>query len=184
MKGLTRIADGVPSFVPGRVFAFDVIGDPVPQGSKKAIISHGRPLVIDDNKPGLLAWRRLVRVRATTFMAGRAPVGKHKALLLGLVFRLDREATTSKGAQRAGASLEFPVIGNDEDKLTRAVRDALTGVLYVDDGQILGSSMSGDDGRVVVALPDFKRWTRLGERPGVTIRVALAATAQRALIEV
>lgn len=179
---LTRMADGVAVPVQGRVFVIEVYGDPVPQGSKKALLFKGRPMLIDDNKPALMAWRRKVQLAATLFMDGRAPVHKHKPLLVGCVFRLDRAATTDNGSRRAGARLDYPVIGHDQDKLTRAVRDAMTGVVYEDDGQVLGSGMDNNGG-TIVALPDFKRWTRPGEHPGVTIRVASVATAQRALIE-
>lgn len=181
---LTRIVNGVPELAPGRVLAFDVAGEPIMQGSMRSFVDPRTLKVVtkpDDKR--LKPWRKRVRAAAQVFMNGRAPVPRDKALLLGCEFRLDREAVTKTGAKRAGAGLDWPSLGSDQDKLTRAIRDALTGVVYVDDSQIIGAAITDSSGLVVLALPDFKRWTRPGERPGVTIRLTLAATAQRVLLE-
>jgi Holliday junction resolvase RusA-like endonuclease len=181
---LTRIINGVPELAPGRVLTFDVAGEPIMQGSMRSFVDPRTLKVVtkpDDKR--LKPWRKKVRAAAQVFMNGRAPVPRDKALLLGCEFRLDREAVTKTGAKRAGAGLDWPSLGSDQDKLTRAIRDALTGVVYVDDSQCLGSSICDDGGKVVCAVPDFKRWTKPGEKPGVTIRVCLASTAQKALLE-
>jgi Holliday junction resolvase RusA-like endonuclease len=180
---LTRqVAGRPPEFLPGTVYAFDVEGDPVPEGS---LVSFQDPrsgkIITKPQLPGLAPWRKLVASAAAMFMAGRAPIAKPKAVLIGCVFRIDREGKTKAGSSRPGRAHEWPVVNLDQDKLVRAVRDALKGVVYEDDGQVVGACIEGPTGKVTVGLPDFKRWTRPGERPGVTVRIALVASAQRAL---
>lgn len=182
-SALTKLVDSKPSFAPGTVFAFTVTGEPIPQGSSNSFIDPRTGHKVFKQDKRLAAWRKAVREAAKRFMLGRAPVSKQRGVLLGIEFRLDRTKTTKTGAKRAGSDLDWPVLSVDQDKLVRAVRDSLTGVVYVDDSQVIGSSICDDDGLCIAALPNFKRWTRPGERPGVTIRIALVASAQRALLE-
>lgn len=168
-----------PLFEPGQVFAFDVVGKPIEQGSMTGFQDPRTGKVIMRHTEGLPEWRRTVAQACARAMRGRAPVGKHKPLLLGCEFRFDRPAAGKPGSAMA---LEWPTLGHDEDKLIRAVRDALTGVVYHDDGQVIGAALADANGRLV-ALPSFKRWTRAGECPGVLVRILPVAQAQRALIE-
>ena len=186
---LTRIETGQPpKFLPATVYAFNVDDDPIPEGSVVAFwAKHMNRCIVKADDPRLDAWRKHVRAAAQRFMSGRAPIGAYKPVLLGCEFRLAREVLNKHGQPAAGNSInagsEWPVFKNDEDKLIRAVRDGLTGTLYTDDGQVVGASITDPTGKVVVALPAFKRFARPGESPGVTIRVALVASAQRALLE-
>jgi Holliday junction resolvase RusA-like endonuclease len=185
---LTRQVQGKPpEFLPATVYAFNVDGEPVPEGSMVAFWSqNANRCIVKADDPRLDAWRKQVNAAARTFMAGRSPIGAYKPVLLGCEFRLSREVLNKHGKPAAGNSInagsEWPVFKRDEDKLVRAVRDGLTGVLVEDDGQIVGSSITDPVGKVVVALPAFKRFARPGERPGVIVRVALVASAQRALL--
>ena len=108
--------------------SFSVLGRPQPKGSTRAFVPKGwaRPIVTSDNK-GVKAWEQAVRYEAQraaqgTFFSG--PV----ALILS--FDLPRPASLPK---RVTEHITRP----DLDKLTRAVGDALTGVLWRDDSQVV-----------------------------------------------
>lgn len=177
---LERAQAGEPPLLePGQVFAFEAFGKPIEQGSMTAFVDPRTGKTVVKHTDGLPEWRRTVAAAAFAAMRGRAPVAAHKPLLLGCEFRFDRPAAGKPGSAMA---LEWPTLGHDEDKLVRAVRDALTGVVYHDDGQVIGAALADTNGRLV-GLPSFKRWNRAGERPGVVVRILPVAQAQRALLE-
>lgn len=128
---------------------FAVVGDPVPQGSKK-YVGHrrGKPVLVESAK-GLNAWRDAIvaRYRLSRF-AGHAPFEDGVDLHLIFTFR------KPKGKRRE------PSVRPDLDKLARAVCDALkTAGAYRDDGQ-------------VVCLHAVKRYAVRGGEPSVSITVA------------
>ncbi|MDO4857120.1 MAG: RusA family crossover junction endodeoxyribonuclease [Thermoguttaceae bacterium] len=101
---------------------FRVDGKPITEGSTKAFTTaKGKPKIVHEN-PNLKAWRDLIKysfldVRNT----GKRWELTEAAIELKAVFYLKR------GGNHNG----------DLDKLIRAVGDALTGVCYVDDDQIV-----------------------------------------------
>ncbi len=139
---------------------FTVRGIPAPQGSKRAVVhrSTGRAVVIESStrvKP----WRSDVRDAALATMAWlpplQGPVG------LELAFRFPRPkghfgTGRNAGVLRANAPI-WPAVKPDIDKLARSTLDALTGLLFVDDAQ-------------VVDLGLRKRYAD-GDPPGVTVTV-------------
>ena len=102
---------------------FAVEGVPVPQGSMRSL---GRRM-IHSNHAALMAWRGLVAAAAETargdFYADSQPV------LMKVVFHLPRPKTVKR---------EWPTAKGDLDKHVRSIGDALTGVLFHDDGQVIG----------------------------------------------
>ena len=137
------------------VITFTVIGHAQPQGSTKAFMPKGAryPVVTSDN-PNLKQWRHLV-----AYAAMQQPVG---GLLRGgvhvtLDFALQRPKSLPK---RACQHLKKP----DIDKLARAALDALTGILYHDDSE-------------VVRLEVTKRYAAPIEVPSVRITVMCAERA-------
>jgi Holliday junction resolvase RusA-like endonuclease len=165
-------AKALPLFDERGVFSFEAYGDPVAQGSKVPFVTREGKAAMREMNPGLDRWRGNVRAAAQLAMGNSAPVGKGKPLLIGCVFRIDREKKTTTGARRAGAGNDWPVVGQDFDKLVRAVNDALTGTVFHDDAQVVG-----------ILPPSYKRWTEPGERPGVTIRLCPLGAAQRQLLD-
>lgn len=105
-----------------------VAGVPAPQGSK----TRGRHGSMYESSKLVGPWRERVGLAAAELVdePTRAPV------VLSLKFTTARPSSHLKrdGGLRAGAP-QFPS-RPDVDKLARAVLDALTGVLYVDDGQV------------------------------------------------
>lgn len=128
---------------------FRVIGRPATQGSKKTVpitrgdgspvIKHGCPLVrtIDDN-PRLSDWRRQVAAAAREAYDGPLLIG---AVSLSLVFVRPRPKGHFGTGRNAGvlksSAPEYPTARPDVLKLARAVEDSCSGVLWVDDSQVV-----------------------------------------------
>ena len=127
------------------VLAFDVLGEPVPQGSK---VRSG-PGLRDANAKSLTPWRFQVGAAAEAAIAelstaeGYTPT--ELPLLLGpvlvrLVFTVRRPKGhfgTGRNARRLKPTAPWYAASRpDLDKLARAVLDALTGIAWRDDGQV------------------------------------------------
>jgi len=151
------------------VVAIEVRGTPVPQGSGRSFVSGGRAVHVTRTAP-LLAWRGAIATEARAAMAGR-PLA-NGPLALEVEFRpaarpashcLPVNARRLLRLLRLDAPL-WHTNAPDIDKLCRAVLDALSSVVWVDDRQ-------------VARLVASKRWPDEGEAPGASIRVwRLAAT--------
>lgn len=159
-----------------RVIEFSVAGEPVPQGSKIALISGKRvrkgrevwvrnpiaSLVDSANRKTKLreagrlnAWKAKVERRAKLVAPEELWSGDVRMECEFVYPRPDAHFTKS-GRVRAGAPR---IPGYDLDKTVRAVRDALEGIIYTND-------------RNVVKDANSKRWaTEPGKAGGVLIRV-------------
>jgi len=109
--------------------SFIAYGKPEPQGSAKAFVPKGwtRAVVTSDN-PKNKGWRRTVGFAALAARPrGFAPF--EGPVTLAVDFYLPRPKAL-KGSSVLHATRP------DADKLARSIADALTSILYVDDGQI------------------------------------------------
>jgi Holliday junction resolvase RusA-like endonuclease len=139
----------VSSIYAGRALRFEVRGNPRPQGS-------------------LTAWRTAAGSKARIAHAGGVPFRRWRAslanaaivasvdsppfrgpVIVTLTFRMPRPAKSKDSS---------PVMPPDVDKLARAVLDALSGIVYQDDGQ-------------VVVLTASKHWATPDDPMGVRISV-------------
>lgn len=138
-----------------------VPGKAVQQGSHQAFASKstGR-MVYKPMAKGLYAWRDDIKAAVrdvldpagptTMLTRGQYPLWtKDVAVFLELLVYLAPPKTMPKGRV-------WPTVTPDVDKLARAVLDALKGVLYADDAQ-------------VVRLHVLKSYARGDTRPGLTI---------------
>lgn len=124
------------------------------QGSKRAFVNpHTGRAMMKEQIKGLGDWRADVKAFSMARMAGRemlieVPVFVH------LYFVLTRPASVPK------TKATPPAIKNrgDLDKLTRAIYDALTGIVYQDD-------------KLVIEQFGTKRIAELGEQPGCWVAV-------------
>ena len=112
----------------------DIVGVPVPQGSKRVV--RGR--LIDANQQSLREWRHIVGAAVTFDANGRMLRGP---LVVILDFYLGRPkhhfgSGKNEGRLKPSAPL-YPSKTPDIDKLVRAVLDALTGVIFQDDSQVV-----------------------------------------------
>ena len=120
---------------------FFVKGTPVPQGSKAGFVRGGRVVLVEmsDRKTKtapagrLTRWRDSVRSEAMLHATSEHPYRGRVALGCEFCFERPKSHLTKRGGVRKGAP-DIP--RGDLDKLVRAVSDALTGVLYLDDVQI------------------------------------------------
>jgi crossover junction endodeoxyribonuclease RusA len=126
-------------FIPGR---------PVPQGSTKAFVVKGHAVVTSDN-PATKPWRSEVAaiVRESVGPAIAYPTG---AVALRMMFLMPRRAAEPKRVTPAHTRKP------DLDKLTRAVFDAVSGILVTDDAQF-------------VRIDAEKRTAWIGQQPGLVL---------------
>ena len=142
---------------------FTVYGRPQPGGSKRHIPIRdgdghptGRAVIIDAN-PKVHDWRQEIRLAAIhangngRFMSG--------PLALSVRFYLKRprghHRTGARAAELRPSAPALPTTQPDATKLLRALEDALTGVLWRDDAQIVDQHASkryGDPERVEVHI--------------------------------
>jgi Holliday junction resolvase RusA-like endonuclease len=107
---------------------FFVPGDPKPKGSWRAMCSRttGKPILKPSAK-GMKGWVQAIQLAARKHYKREPVTG---AVALRLAFKLRRRKTVKRLYPTAQKSEP------DLDKLERAVLDALTGILYVDDAQV------------------------------------------------
>lgn len=145
-----------------REVTFTVTGHPMPGGSKKGFVNPktGKVVIVEDskNKP----WRAAV---AAAGMDARAQWGAELSdRPLHVEFTFYRERPLSHyGTGRNATNLktnapEHPTTRPDVLKLARAVEDALTGVLWNDDAQIVTETLDkrwGSPERVEIAIREL-----------------------------
>lgn len=133
---------------------FEVLGDPKPQGSKRAYVMGGRAVVVDDNKKDLRDWRADVVAAACDALtaAGWPTSPPEGAFGVHLVFRLRRPKSTKR---------QWPTVRPDWEKLARSVGDALkTAGVYRDDAQVVRGIVDkeyGDRPGVLIKIYDYER---------------------------
>jgi Holliday junction resolvase RusA-like endonuclease len=126
------------------VIEFFVPGVPQPGGSKRAfyVKKIGRAVITDDN-PKAKGWKELVSAAAYE-AHGKAPLSG--PLALEVIFRLTRPKGhfgSGKNADKVKAGAPpFPAVKPDCTKLLRSTEDALTGLLWNDDAQIVKQTVS------------------------------------------
>lgn len=150
----------MPALVDTVRVAFHVVGRPQPAGSKRAfpiVRKHGIGVAVTDDNPHARSWKGDVAAagheamaraggtargadydQATPLLAG--PLG------LAVTFTLARPKGhfgTGRNAGAVKASAPFyPTVKPDCTKLLRAVEDALTGVVWRDDAQVVEQSVT------------------------------------------
>lgn len=116
--------------------AFEVEGVPRPQGRKTAITRGRRTVVVESGRALLRPWQEAIAGEAAR--ACSRPL--EGPIVLDLGFLMPRPKTHFRtGAHADELRLDAPIAHAhrpDLDKLARAVLDALTGIAYLDDGQV------------------------------------------------
>ena len=137
-----------------------VYGKPAPAGSKVAGRTlDGRSYVRDASK-GSAEWKRLISQVAGTAMDGKSLL--EGELTARIIFHLPRpKGHYGKKGLRDSAP-DWPTVKPDVLKLARAVEDALSGIVYRDDAQIVMETIIkryGDPTRCDISIG------RIGEMP-------------------
>jgi Holliday junction resolvase RusA-like endonuclease len=111
-----------------------VYGDAKPAGSKRAFVRGNRAMVVDAN-PNAGTWKKQVAQAAGEQWAGGLLDGP-LAVTFSFFRPRPKSHFTGKGELRAAAP-EYPATRPDTTKLVRGVEDALTGIVWRDDAQIV-----------------------------------------------
>jgi crossover junction endodeoxyribonuclease RusA len=116
-----------------------VAGLPVTQGSKRAYVVNGRPVLAEQAGSQLKAWRYAMAMAAGDTHHGPLLEGP---VAVTLTFGLLKPASAPKRRRT------WPIAARsgDVDKLARAALDALTGVVFADDAQVVELRVSKDYG--------------------------------------
>lgn len=130
---------------------FTCAGHPVTQGSKRAFVVNGRPVLTEQSGDKLRLWRHVIAMSARDACSEplQGPVQVH------LWFRLEKPASAPKRKR----TWPIKTRSGDVDKLARAALDSLTGVAFHDDAQVVRLVVEKDwaDGRgpgvEVVVMP-------------------------------
>lgn len=125
---------------------FFVAGRPAPQGSKRHV---GNGIMVESSK-AVAPWRTTVAWHASQHHIGAPFDGP---LVVRLEFVMPRPTSLPK-KKATPRHTKRP----DIDKLARAMNDAMSGVVWRDDSQIVDQHVS-------------KRYAELDEQPGVLVRV-------------
>jgi Holliday junction resolvase RusA-like endonuclease len=125
--------------VSDRIISFFVPGKPQPAGSKRAFIvnrkiDHKPIAVVSDANPKSKDWKIDVKHFAAEEYSGPLLTGP---LLLELTFYLVRPEFHRNQSGLTKSAPRHPISKPDLLKLTRGVEDALTGMIWRDDAQIV-----------------------------------------------
>lgn len=126
------MGDGGPFFVRGL---------PAPQGSKRAYVRGGRAMLVESSSK-VKPWRADVRAAAESHITGLhlGPV------VVTLLFVFDRPLGQFGKRGLLPSAPPHKTTAPDVDKLARSTLDALTGIAFRDDSQVVG-------------LAAYKQWT-------------------------
>lgn len=135
------------------MIAFTVYGKPEPAGSKTAGVTKRGKRYVRDSNPASKEWKRLVAQVAGEQMEGRELLGGP----LSLVVEFFRPRPKGHFGVRGllPSAPEFPTTAPDTTKLLRAIEDAMQGVVYRNDSQIVAQVARkhyGEPARVEVRL--------------------------------
>lgn len=117
---------------------FTVHGTPQPAGSKRAFFRGGRAVVVDANKK-TRPWKDQVAQIAGEAMTGRPLMRGPLWVILRFYVRRPKGHFGKKGLLSSAPA--HPTTRPDVLKLARGVEDALSGVCYVDDSQIVAEEL-------------------------------------------
>lgn len=124
-------------------------GIPKPGGSKRAIplMRHGKPILRSNGSPifnvvdsckDVKNWRQTVAVFARQAHQGPPLTGPLKVRCEFIVTRPKGHFGSGRNADQVKDSAPtFPIVKPDATKLFRSTEDAITGILWVDDAQIV-----------------------------------------------
>lgn len=118
---------------------FEVLGRPQPAGSKRAFKHpHTGRIIVKDDAKGSRPWKQQVSGAAAAAYAGELLAGPLRLEVTFFLARPKGHYGTGRniGLVRASAP-GYPIVKPDTTKLLRAVEDALTGVLWRDDAQVI-----------------------------------------------
>lgn len=134
---------------------FTVPGQPVPKGRPK--FARRGSFVQAYTPEKTASYENLVKVHAAQAMQGTAPMSGPLALMLTLFVQIPK-STTKRDRARISAGTFHPTKKPDLDNVLKAVTDAMNGIVYEDDAQIVRITTMkryGDTPRAIVHVLRF-----------------------------
>jgi len=154
---------------PDETIEFAALGEPSPEGSTRSfyIAKLNRTVTTHQNQKRLEAWRNRVATEAQHMLEGREWSADCSS-----AYSLDVDFVLARPPSVPAHRRVHPTVKPDIDKLVRAVNDALTGILFPDDCQVVSVSMTKayDEGRRPGAYIRVCRYTNVTERARRTAR--------------
>jgi len=149
-NGSALAQNAPPSIQVGRCYRFVVFGTAQPAGSKQAFVPlHPKTKepyrnknggivvsVVDDNKASR-AWKKLVAKVAREEYGGPIFEGPVKVTMLFYRERPKSHFNSTGLLNKLGRETPFPITKPDATKLLRGTEDALKGICWVDDAQVI-----------------------------------------------
>lgn len=129
------------------MISFTVEGVPAPKGSMRAFKTRRGKVAVTHDNERTRPWGQLVAWSARRAMERRMPVSGPVAVCVA--FYLPRPKSVKR---------PWPCVKPDVDKLQRALLDAMTSIVWVDDGQ-------------VVSVRAVKHYADGGNRPRAVVSV-------------
>jgi crossover junction endodeoxyribonuclease RusA len=147
--------------------SFFVHGNPQPAGSRSfyGMSKSGKAIMAPANKKQK-SWQELVRLEAKRAW-GDKPLLTGPVTLVTFWVLVRPKSHYRTGKNRSKLRLDAPVVcavKPDEDKLQRALRDALTGIVWKDDAQVVccfsykAYTDDGHDVGVQVSVTEYNEW--------------------------
>lgn len=118
-----------------RTILFFVDGKPEPAGSKRGFAIPGKGVRIVDANAKARPWKAMVAAEARIAMNGDPPMQGPLEVLMEFTVTRPQGHTGKRGLLASAPS--FPAVRPDLLKLARGVEDAMTGLVYRDDAQII-----------------------------------------------
>lgn len=120
---------------------FTVLGRPQHGGSKTAFpiknkaTGKTRCVVVDENEKEVKPWRNQIQIVASELMGDRPPFTGPLMLVVEFYFPRPKGHYGVHGVRRSAP--KYPVVRPDTTKLLRPLEDALSGILWKDDSQVV-----------------------------------------------
>ncbi len=142
---------------------FVVYGKAAPAGSKRGFYNQkAKRVIVTDDSKGSRPWKAQVTDGAAIAMDGRELLGG--PLSLELVFYLPRPKGHFGARGVRPSAPTHPAVKPDVLKLARAVEDALSGIVYRDDAQIVTEHLEkryGEPARVFIRVETYSAVERV-----------------------
>lgn len=140
---------------------FLVYGIPAPQGSKRHV---GRGIMIEASKK-VKPWRQDVKYSAIESKPADWDTAAPMSLSVVFIFQRPKSHFNKSGLRASSPSHCMSASAGDLDKLLRSTNDALTGILF-------------DDDRQVVSINATKRYCRDNETHGAIITLTALSSSE------
>lgn len=171
LNGTALAQNASPALQVGKSYRFIVFGKAEPSGSKQAFVPlhpktkepyrnrHGGIVVsvVDDNPPSR-KWKKHVAKVAREEYGGPVFEGPIKATMLFYRERPKSHLTSTGLLSKLGRETPFPITKPDATKLLRGTEDALKGICWVDDAQVVKpcpEKLWGSPARVEITVEEI-----------------------------